>query len=153
MNYWNNRDRDVDRTGFTIGDSGFNTTMSKDEKYMTMSVKVMDYFSYAIVKSEDNNITGSGDFCFNECGQEQWSSQCCAEISMYDERSDSVNYIQTCMDRVVADQNIGVWIDDFYATLECSRDNKFGTKLRSGAQQLTVAFAAVSSFMVYASAI
>ena len=109
-----------------------------------MSIKVLDYFNYAIVKQESVNANETGNMCFNSCGKEEWSSQCCATISMYEESDNTVSYLETCMDRVVADQNIGVWIDDFYATLECSGDNSW---TRSGAK--TLAFgASVSTLLV-----
>ena len=50
---------------------------------------------------------------------------CCASVAMYEENTSQVSYIKTCMDSAVADANIGMWIDNFYTTIECDRDNNW----------------------------
>ena len=56
---------------------------------------------------------------------------CCAKVAMYKENSSKVSYIKTCMDSAVADVNVGMWIDDFYMTIECDQDNKWGYRSKA----------------------
>ena len=101
----------------------------------------MDYFNYAIVMGENVNGTKTDvatNKCFNECGSDEWSNMCCASVAMYETGDSTVTYTKTCMDTIVADANIGMWIDDFYFSIECDKDNIWGSS-KSGASALAAA--------------
>ena len=108
-----------------------------------MFLKFMDYFNYAISTGEnvEENLKGT---CSEDCGSGEWSEMCCASIEMWENDSTEVSYVRTCMDTVIADNKLGLWIDDFYAEISCSHDN-FGKSSKSSAKSLAVG--AVASLM------
>ena len=64
---------------------------------------------------------------------------CCATVTLY-QSDNTVDYTKMCMDAMVADANVGMWMDDFYFTVECDSDNQWGSNnIRSGATSLTAA--------------
>jgi len=68
---------------------------------------------------------------------------------MYKSGKDEVSFINTCMDYYVADSNIGMWIDDFYFTVECEQNKEFGSRSsRSSASGLATAGVAASVMLV-----
>ena len=122
-------------------DITFNMTTSNDEKTTSMAMKFMDYFSYAIVMGDANNSTRESVVatqCFEECGSGQWDNMCCASVSMFTESQNSVSYTKLCIDAMVADADVGMWMDDVYYTIECDSDNNWGSTTRSGASAVFV---------------
>jgi len=60
---------------------------------------------------------------------------------MYQGRSEEADYTKTCIDLSFADNNLGMWIDDFYFSVECDSD-MFGEAKSSAA---TLAAGAISA--------
>jgi len=49
---------------------------------------------------------------------------------MYQGDSETADYTKTCIDLSFADNNLGMWIDDFYFSVECDSD-MFGERKSS----------------------
>jgi len=134
----------------SVGDDfNFQTSQSRDGKVKSMTLKFKDFFNYAIVQGENVNATKSdvtNSQCFTECGSGQWNNMCCASVAMYETGQQTVDYTRMCMDTIVADANIGMWIDDNYFTIECDKDNRWGSS-KSGAAALAASATAVTAMV------
>lgn len=99
-----------------------------------MTLKFMDYFTYALVEGGQMNSTDEGT-CFDECGSGKWSDKCCATVKLYQPRSDIVDYQYHCINKNIAGADMLVQLDDFEVSLSC--EDKY-----SGSKQLVATITA-----------
>ena len=134
------------------GDDDMIVKVQNDRDVKYMMLKLFDYFNYAIlgvdgVDATKQQVEKAG--CAQECGSKKWGDSCCASVAMYKSGKDEVSFINTCIDYYVADSNIGMWIDDFYFTVECEQNKEFGSRSsRSSASGLATAGVAASVMLV-----
>jgi hypothetical protein len=135
------RDYSGDSTyGVSIPDViDFKMSESSNGKINRLSAKFYDYFSYAVVLGEGvRNDTGS---CPLDCGSGKWNNMCCAEVSMWE--GDEKSYIYACMDQIVADQDLGIWLDSNYFQIQCRSDNDWEGDYQAGAKAITAGVASM----------
>ena len=75
---------------------------------------------------------------------------CCAEVSMYD--GDEKSYIYACMDQIVADQDLGIWLDSNFFQIQCRSNNDWDSEYKAGAKAIaagaaTIVMAVAATFM------
>jgi len=141
------RDYSQDKTyRINVGDDiAFTMSESDDKRIGRLSLMIKDYFNYAIVGGQGVDADQKNS-CPADCGSGAWDNMCCAEISAYE--GTKVDYIYACMDQIVANNDLGVWIDQNYFQVSCSKNNQWGSSKSSAnalvAGTVSLAAAAIS---------
>lgn len=113
-------------------------TITQKISLMEIRDKVNDYLSYSIIQGDRINATSIGS-CQQTCGVGSFKQECCAGIQSYNWNKSRKDFFYACVDKAIAPgADMTMNIADFNVSITC---------VDSGSKYLSVAFAAVLTFL------